>query len=157
MLARRGKQTARGLPAAAAGEAGEAGAAGAARAAESAPSRGRAGPPARRTCPGAAPACSRPRRLLSAGEGNAERPRSPPAVPMERVRMINVQRLLEAAEFLERRDRGNGWAPPPPPLPPEPALSSECGAACEGREGGVCEDRSPCVRSGVSVRGEVRV
>lgn len=33
------------------------------------------------------------------------------AVPMERVRMINVQRLLEAAEFLERRDRGNCWVP----------------------------------------------
>lgn len=32
-------------------------------------------------------------------------------MPMERVRMINVQRLLEAAEFLERRERGNGWAP----------------------------------------------
>uniref|UniRef100_A0A494C1P8 MAX interactor 1, dimerization protein n=1 Tax=Homo sapiens TaxID=9606 RepID=A0A494C1P8_HUMAN len=30
---------------------------------------------------------------------------------MERVKMINVQRLLEAAEFLERRERGNGWAP----------------------------------------------
>ena len=72
------------------------------------------------------------RRLLSAGEGSAERPLSPPAVPMEQVRMINVQRLLEAAEFLERRDRGNGWTPPPPP-PLEPAHSSSAqGVRCGG-------------------------
>lgn len=32
--------------------------------------------------------------------------RSPPA--MEQVQMINIQRLLEAAEYLERRERGNG-------------------------------------------------
>lgn len=45
---------------------------------------------------------------------------------MERVRMINVQRLLEAAEFLERRERGNGWTPSlrPPPRAPR----GECGA-----------------------------
>lgn len=50
---------------------------------------------------------------------------------MERVRMINVQRLLEAAEFLERRERGNGWTPSlrPPPRAPR----GECGAAGEGR------------------------
>lgn len=37
--------------------------------------------------------------------------RSPPA--MEQVQMINIQRLLEAAEYLERRERGNGggWVP----------------------------------------------
>lgn len=53
-------------------------------------------------------------------------------LPMEQVRMINVQRLLEAAEFLERRDRGNGWAPPPPP-PPEPAhYCSAGGVRCGG-------------------------
>lgn len=27
---------------------------------------------------------------------------------MEQVQMINIQRLLEAAEYLERRERGNG-------------------------------------------------
>lgn len=38
-------------------------------------------------------------------------PRSPPAAglgAMEQVQMINIQRLLEAAEYLERRERGNG-------------------------------------------------
>lgn len=32
---------------------------------------------------------------------------------MEQVQMINIQRLLEAAEYLERRERGNGgaWVP----------------------------------------------
>lgn len=37
--------------------------------------------------------------------------RSPPAAgqgAMEQVQMINIQRLLEAAEYLERRERGNG-------------------------------------------------
>lgn len=37
--------------------------------------------------------------------------RSAPAAglgAMERVQMINIQRLLEAAEYLERRERGNG-------------------------------------------------
>ncbi|KAJ8789509.1 hypothetical protein J1605_022036 [Eschrichtius robustus] len=59
------------------------------------------------------------RRLLSAGEESAERPLSPPAVPMEQVRMINVQRLLEAAEFLERRDREceHGYASAFPSMP----------------------------------------
>lgn len=118
-----------------------AGAARVAGAAESAPSRGGAGLPARRTCPGAAPDCSRLRRLLLAGEGSAERPGLPPAVPMEQVRMINVQRLLEAAEFLERRDRGNGWTPPPLPLP-EPAHSSSArGVRCGWCEGCVCKER----------------
>lgn len=80
----------------------------AARAAERAPSCNRATQPASPTGPGAVPDCSRQRRLLSVGEVSTEKPRSPPAMPMELVRMINVQRLLEAAEFLERRDRGNG-------------------------------------------------
>lgn len=58
---------------------------------------------------------------------------------MERVRMINVQRLLEAAEFLERRDRGNGWTPPPGARrPPAPRAWRECGAAGEGRRVCVC-------------------
>lgn len=30
-----------------------------------------------------------------------------PAGAMERVEVINIQRLLEAAEYLERRERGN--------------------------------------------------
>lgn len=46
---------------------------------------------------------------------------------MERVRMINVQRLLEAAEFLERRERGNGWATA------ASGPARECCAASEGR------------------------
>nr|UHQ57168.1 Mxi1 [synthetic construct] len=38
---------------------------------------------------------------------------------MERVRMINVQRLLEAAEFLERREREceHGYASSFPSMP----------------------------------------
>lgn len=55
---------------------------------------------------------------------------------MERVRMINVQRLLEAAEFLERRERGNGWTPSLRPQPRAPR--GECGAAGKGRCARVC-------------------
>jgi hypothetical protein len=67
---------------------------------------------------------------------------------MERVRMINVQRLLEAAEFLERRERGNGWTPSLRPPPRAPRVESGVtGAAGEGR----------CARVVLEVRAPVRV
>lgn len=55
---------------------------------------------------------------------------------MERVRMINVQRLLEAAEFLERRERGNGWTP---------SLRAPRGESCAAGEGRWCARVWKCV------------
>lgn len=55
---------------------------------------------------------------------------------MERVRMINVQRLLEAAEFLERRERGNGWTP---------SLRAPRGECCAAGEGRWCARVWKCV------------
>lgn len=48
---------------------------------------------------------------------------------MEQVQLINIQRLLEAAEYLERRERGNG------------RRGAGATASCGGSGAGV---RNPC-------------
>lgn len=95
--------------------------------AHSSPSRESRPPPGREGCrleearglgrdgePSLLPATAAPVSSGAAGSVGAEGDSglwSPPAAglgAMEQVQMINIQRLLEAAEYLERRERGNG-------------------------------------------------
>lgn len=56
------------------------------------------------------PATPRPAAAPRWEPGGRGGPGAPGA--MEQVQLINIQRLLEAAEYLERRERGNGREEP---------------------------------------------